>query len=115
MNKFEILLVVKNSDVLIEKLKDHNNINIHLAADEEAAIDEMNAKNIDIIVYEGSGDFSQRNKLKSLKTILRPEAEIIEYDERNLNGLPDDLEMTMQKINSKYDGKPRFFEGPELQ
>lgn len=114
MTKFEVLLVVKNAGALIEKLKHHDNINIYLAAGEEAAIDQMNAKNIDIIVYEGSADFSQRNKLKSLKTILRPDAEIIEYDERNLNALPDDLEMAMQKINSKYDGTPRFFEGPEL-
>lgn len=112
MTKFEVLLVVKNTGALIEKLKGHNNINIHVATDEESAIDQMNAKNIDIIVYEGSGDFSQRNKLKSLKTILRPDAEIVEYDERNLNALPDDLEMVMQKINSKYDGKPNFFESP---
>lgn len=114
MKKFEILLVVKSTVPVIEKLKNHNNINIHLANDEEQAIDQMSARNIDIIVYEGSADFSLRNKLKSLKTILRPDAEIVEYDERNLNALPDDLEMAMEKINSKYDGKPKFFEGPEL-
>lgn len=115
MKKFDVLLIVKNKAAVIEKLSGHNNINLYEADDEERAIEKMQSQNIDIIVYEGVADFAVRNKLKSLKQILAPDAEILEYDARNINALPDDLEMAMEKINLKYDGKPRFFEGPELE
>ncbi|MFV0606979.1 MAG: hypothetical protein ACK5NK_14185 [Niabella sp.] len=111
MKKFEVLLVVKNSQPVLDKLSSRININIAKATDEEAAIEQMQQKEVDIIVYEGGADFSMRNKLKSMQKMLVPHAEIIEYDERNLNALPDDLEIAMQKINDRYDGKPQFFDG----
>ena len=114
MKKFEILLVVNNKTIVTEKLIRQNNINLYSADDEEQAIEKMQALNIDIIIYEGAGDFAIRNKLKSLKQILAPNAVIIEYDERNINALPDDLEIAMQKVNANYDGGPRFYDGPEI-
>lgn len=110
MKKFEVLLIVNNRDLVVQKLSGHNNITVHFADDEEAAIEQMHQKHIDIIVYEGSADFALRNKLKSLKTILAPDAVIIEYDQRNIHALPDDLEMAMQDINKRIDGKPRIFD-----
>lgn len=114
MKKFDVLIVVKEAQRIIDFFAEYNNVILHTATGEEQAIEQLQARDVDIIIYEGSGDFGLRNKLKSLKTILRPDAEIIEYDERNISALPDDLEMAMQKVNANKTGNNKFYDDPKM-
>lgn len=111
MTKFEVLLVVKDEAAVKERISGQGNINVHTAPDEEQAIEQMQAVQMDIVVYEGNSNFAERNKLKSLKNILAPGAVLIEFDMRNISALPDDLEMAMQQINASLDGGAKYFDG----
>lgn len=115
MKKFEVLLLVKEPAALRELLQHRQNINLSAVNDAEQAIEWMQNRGTDIIIFETGTDFPAANKLRTMQRILNPNAVIVDFNKWNFEQISQDLEMAMEQVNRNLSGGTSFHDAPEMR